>query len=109
MLRDRQIVLPSFARAAGGVILRSLNVRFTADHHHQDAPPVSNFLPFGQLDHMHARRISAFLARPAFQRGFQFPDRRIARAPDSIERNAGLGARRRCYSCSAFGLVSLRA
>ena len=26
MLRDRQIVLPSIARAAGGVILRSLDV-----------------------------------------------------------------------------------
>jgi len=32
MLRDRQIVLPGIARAAGGVILRSLHVRFRSGH-----------------------------------------------------------------------------
>jgi hypothetical protein len=32
-----------------------------------------------------------FLARPAFQRRLQFPDRRIARAPDGVGRGAGAG------------------
>jgi hypothetical protein len=32
--------------------------------------------------------VGAFPARPAFQRGFQFPDRRIARTPDRIEGQA---------------------
>ena len=46
---------------------------------------------FGQLDHVNWRRVSAFLARPAFQRRLQFPDRRIARTPDRIERQARAG------------------
>ena len=44
-----------------------------------------------QLDHMNGRRVSALLARPAFQRGLKFPDRRIARPPDGVERDARLG------------------
>ena len=41
-----------------------------------------------QLDHVNGRRISALLARPAFQRRLKFPDRGIARMPDRIERYA---------------------
>jgi hypothetical protein len=33
----------------------------------------------GQLDHVHRRRVTAFLARSAFQRGLKFPDWRMAR------------------------------
>jgi hypothetical protein len=39
---------------------------------------------FGQLDHVNRRRVSPLLARPAFQRRLQFPDRRIAQTPDRI-------------------------
>jgi hypothetical protein len=38
-----------------------------------------------QLDHVNGWRISAFLARPTFQRRFKFPDRRVARTPDRVE------------------------
>ena len=44
-----------------------------------------------QPDHMHGRRLSSLLAESAFQRRFQFPDRRIARSPDRVERNARFG------------------
>jgi hypothetical protein len=44
-----------------------------------------------QLDHVHGWRISAFLARPAFQCRFQFPDWGITRSADGIERDAGAG------------------
>jgi hypothetical protein len=55
-------------------------------------PDVGRDLPLlGQLDHVNWRRVSAFLARPAFQRRFQFPDRRLARTPDRIERDARAG------------------
>ena len=55
-------------------------------------PDVGRDLPLlGQLDHVNWRRVSAFLARPAFQRRLQFPDRRIARTPDRIERQARAG------------------
>jgi hypothetical protein len=40
---------------------------------------------------MHGRRVSPFLARPAFQRRFQFPDRGIARTPYRIAWGAGAG------------------
>ena len=45
----------------------------------------------GQLDHVHRRRVAAFPARSAFQRRLKFPDRRVTRTPDRIERDAGLG------------------
>jgi hypothetical protein len=41
-----------------------------------------------QLDHVHRRRMSRGPARPAFQRCLKFPDRRIARTPDGVERQA---------------------
>ena len=44
-----------------------------------------------QLDHVHRWRLLAFLARPAFQCGFQFPDWGITRSADGIERDAGAG------------------
>jgi hypothetical protein len=43
----------------------------------------------GQLDHVHRRRVAAFLARPAFQRRLKFPDWRIPRPADVGERQAG--------------------
>jgi hypothetical protein len=42
-------------------------------------------------DHVHRRRVSRRPARSAFQRRLQFPDRRIARTPDRIERDARSG------------------
>jgi len=45
-----------------------------------------NFPFFRELDHVHGRRISAFLARPTFQRRFELPDRRGA--TNVSERNA---------------------
>lgn len=58
--------------------------------HRPDAPNIRRDLAFPrQLDHMHWWGISPFLAGSAFQRGFKFPDRRIARTPDRIERKAG--------------------
>ena len=54
-------------------------------------PDVGRDLPLlGQLDHVNWRRVSVFLARPAFQRRLQFPDRRMART-DRIERQARAG------------------
>src|SRR5258708_36517397 len=44
---------------------------------------------FGQLDHVYRWRVAAFPARPAFQRGFELPDRGIPRPPDRIEGKAG--------------------
>jgi hypothetical protein len=54
---------------------------------------------FGELDHVHRRRVSPSLARSAFQRRLKFPDRRIARTPDRIERDAGFG-----FAAGAFDL-----
>jgi hypothetical protein len=51
-----------------------------------------------QLEHVNRRRVSPFLARPAFQGRFQFPDRRIARAADRIERQAGAGLAKGLYA-----------
>ena len=45
----------------------------------------------GQLDHVHRRRVAAFLARSTFQRRFQLPDRRIARSAYRIQRKACAG------------------
>jgi hypothetical protein len=47
-----------------------------------------NLSPFGQFDHVHWRRVVAPLARSAFQRSFEFPDRGVARSADRIEREA---------------------
>jgi hypothetical protein len=44
-----------------------------------------------QPDHVHRRRITRRPARPAFERGFQLPDRRIAGTADRIKRQAGSG------------------
>ena len=53
-------------------------------------PDVRCDLPLlGQLDHVTGG--APFLARAAFQRRFKFPDRRIARTPDRIERQARAG------------------
>jgi hypothetical protein len=55
-------------------------------------PNIDRDLPLlRELDHVHGRRVSPFLARSAFQRRLKFPDRRIARTTDRIERNAGAG------------------
>jgi hypothetical protein len=48
-----------------------------------------DFTLLRELDHMHGRRMSGCPARPAFQRRLKFPDRRIARASDGIERQTG--------------------
>src|SRR5712675_2990031 len=45
----------------------------------------------GQLDHVHRRLVAALAARAAFQRRLQFPDRRIARPADRVERQARAG------------------
>src|SRR5947209_15174943 len=47
--------------------------------------------PLRQLDHVHRRRIAALAAVAAFQRRFQFPQRRVARAADGVERQACAG------------------
>jgi hypothetical protein len=46
---------------------------------------------FGQLDHVHWRRVAAFAARSAFQRGFKLPDRRVPWPADVGERETGAG------------------
>ncbi len=50
-----------------------------------------NFLSLGQLDHVHGRLVATRPAGSASERTFKFPDRRIARAPDGIKRDAGTG------------------
>jgi hypothetical protein len=41
---------------------------------------------------VHRRRVTAFLARSAFQRGVKFPDWRVSRGPaDGVERQARPG------------------
>jgi hypothetical protein len=53
-------------------------------------PDVRRDLPLPrELDHVHRRRVSVRSARSAFQRRLQFPDRRILRPADSVERKAG--------------------
>jgi hypothetical protein len=55
-------------------------------------PNVRRDLPLHrQLHHVHGRFVTARSARPAFQRRFKFPDRRIARTPDRVERQARAG------------------
>src|ERR1700736_3243985 len=54
--------------------------------------------PLRQHDHMHRRRVSPRPAGPAFQRGFELPDRRIPRPADGIERQARAGLAGRCIS-----------
>jgi hypothetical protein len=44
-----------------------------------------------QLDHVHRWLVAASATGSASERPFKFPDRRIARAPDGIERDAGAG------------------
>jgi hypothetical protein len=44
--------------------------------------------PLGQPDHVHRRRVAALAAGAAFQRGFEFPERRVARPSDRIQRQA---------------------
>ena len=41
--------------------------------------------------HVHRRRVAALLARPAFHRRFELPDRRVSGPLDGIERQAGAG------------------
>jgi hypothetical protein len=60
--------------------------------HRPGAPKVRRDLAgLGQLDHVHRRRVTALPALPAFQRGFKFPDRRLPRAADGVERKASAG------------------
>jgi hypothetical protein len=44
-----------------------------------------------ELNHAYRRRVTRCPARPAFQCGLKFPNRRVARTPDRIERDAGPG------------------
>jgi hypothetical protein len=44
-----------------------------------------------ELDHANRGRVVRRPVRPAFQRRLKFPDRRIARSPDRIERDACAG------------------
>ena len=50
-----------------------------------------DFPRFGQLYHVDRRLVSPRSARSASERTFKFPDRRIARTPGRIERDAGAG------------------
>ena len=50
-----------------------------------------DFPRFGQLYHVDRRLVSPRSARSASERTFKFPDRRIARAPDGLKRDAGAG------------------
>ena len=53
-------------------------------------PGVRGDLPLlRKPDHVHPGRASGRLARAAFERRFQLPDRRIARPADRVERQAG--------------------
>src|SRR5258705_6870649 len=55
-------------------------------------PEIRRDLPrLGQLDHVHRRHVAALAAGPAFQRRFEFPDRRIAGTADGVERKARAG------------------
>jgi hypothetical protein len=48
-----------------------------------------NFPLFGQLYHMHRRRVSPLLARSIFQRGFKLSYRCVPWTANRIERDAG--------------------
>jgi hypothetical protein len=62
-------------------------------------PNIRRDLPhLRQLDHVNRRRVSPRPAGPAFQGGFQLPDRRIPRPADGIERQARTGLAGRCVS-----------
>jgi hypothetical protein len=50
-----------------------------------------NLALFRQPNHVHRRAVARRSAGPAAKRGFQFPDRRIARPAHRIERDAGAG------------------
>ena len=53
-------------------------------------PGVRGDLPLiRKPDHVHRGRVSGRLARAAFERRFQLPDRRIARPADRVEPQAG--------------------
>ena len=54
---------------------------------------------FREPDHVHRWGITTPPARSALQRRFKFPYRRVARTPDVLERNAGLG-----FAAAAFDL-----
>ena len=41
----------------------------------------------GQLDHVHRPRVATFLAGPALQRGFKFPDGRVPRPANASSLN----------------------
>jgi hypothetical protein len=65
--------------------------------------------PFGrdllcrrELYHVHRRRVAALPARSALQRGLKFPDRRIPRPADGIERQAHPGRPISGYPCSVL-------
>ena len=45
----------------------------------------------GQFDHPHRRCVAPLPTRPALQRGFQLPDRRIPRPADGVQRQARPG------------------
>src|SRR3954470_18061148 len=47
-----------------------------------------NFPLLRQLDHVYGRLVALGTAGPAPERGFELPDRRVARTPNGIERNA---------------------
>jgi hypothetical protein len=60
------------------------------DHRHGNALFIRrNLAPFGQLNHVHRRFVSARAARPAFHRRFKFPDRRVAWSANGVKGNLG--------------------
>jgi hypothetical protein len=63
-------------------------------------PDVRHGLPLlREPDHVHRWGITTPPARSALQRRFKFPYRCVARTPDVLERNAGLG-----FAAAAFDL-----
>jgi hypothetical protein len=71
-------------------------------------PDIRRDLAFGrQPDHVHRRAVARRSAGPTSERGFQFPDRRIARPAHRIERDASAGlavSLRRRPPCPVTGL-----
>jgi hypothetical protein len=52
-------------------------------------PKVRRDLAFARrLDHVNTRRVAALPARSTLERWLQFPDRRVTRSADGIEREA---------------------
>jgi hypothetical protein len=73
-------------------------------------PDVRRDLPLlRQLNHVHRRGIAALLARPVFQRRLKFPDRRVARTPDRIERDAGTRLAKGCTRNSSATIRKIAA